>query len=453
MACKTIMFQGTSSGVGKSLITAAFCRIFANMGLRVAPFKAQNMSLNAIVCPNGGEISIAQYLQARASRILPDVRMNPILLKPTGSKKSQVIALGKVVDTINYGEYYKRSEENFKIVLDAFESLKKEYDVIILEGAGSPAEINLEKFDIVNMRLADKLKAPVFIVSDIDRGGVFASMKGTFDLVNNRYKPLIKGFIINKFRGDITLLKPAIDMFKKIINVKIVGVVPYIDNLILEDEDSQFIKTNKKGSEKSVRIGVIKLRHMSNFTDFYPLLSIENVLLEYIDNPYNLSNHDLIIIPGTKSTVNDLLYLKKRGFFDALKNLMGKVWIMGICGGFQVMGSNIIDKSIEFNEDVKMQGLNFFDMTTKFDGDKLTSYNKYKGVNQLKGCDVVGYEIHNGKSTINNNYEQLLERKDLFIIDKKNKLIGTYLHGIFNNLDVVRFVLSLISKDVIINKD
>lgn len=450
MKCKALMFQGTGSGVGKSLLVAAFCRIFANKGLKVAPFKAQNMSLNATVCPGGGEISAAQMLQAKAARIVPSVMLNPILLKPMGGRKSQLIVMGKFIENIDYVEYYKMWEQNFEVVKEAFESLKKEYEYIIIEGAGSPAEINLQKHDISNMKIAQYANSPVIIVGDIDKGGIFAAFKGTYDLIEKQYKYLIKGFVINKFRGNIDLLLPGIEMFNKMIPSKIITVFPLIEDLQLDDEDSQFIRYNYK-KERKLHIGIIKLKYMSNFNDFYPLLSIADLSVEYIDSPEKLFHCDLIILPGTKQTIEDLIYLKSKGFFNKLKELKGKKWIIGICGGFQIMGSMVIDNAVELNINTVEEGLNFFNMVTTFFKEKEVTSKSYTGLGPLANTKIEGYEIHAGNSTLFEDYTDLLTEKHKLIIDYQSKIIGTYIHGVFNNFDFTKYFLKLLNNSININ--
>ncbi|WP_022670236.1 cobyric acid synthase [Hippea alviniae] len=433
---KAIMFCGTASGVGKSIITTAFCRILANKGYSVAPFKSQNMSLNSITTPDGFEISIAQNLQATAARVMPDWRMNPILLKPDGGK-TYIVRKGKPFKTVSYGEYYKFADEHFEIAKDAFDSLSREFDFIVMEGAGSPAEINLQKYDIVNLRMAGYAKANVYIVGDIDKGGVFAAFKGTFDLIKDKFKPLVKGFIINKFRGDINLLKPAFDMFKNYCSVPILGVVPFV-RLKLDEEDSLFKPSKKEGF---VKICVIKLPYMSNFTDFGVFEFIDDVSLKFIDKP-EFDDCDMVIIPGSKAVDYDLNYLYKAGFYEALCKILSKKLLIGVCGGYQMLGE-VVGLS---------KGFGFLKMTTEFSKDKKLINKTYKGINYLKGANLEGYEIHHGLSEVE-GVIQLAEDSNVCVFEESKKIIGTYLHGIFNNREFLKFIFNVIGKKIDVNID
>lgn len=441
MKAKSIMFQGTGSGVGKSVICAGFCRLLARNGVKVAPFKSQNMALNSGVAI-GGEMGRAQILQAEAAGIEPDVRMNPILLKPQGNSISQLIRMGKAVGTYSAREYYTLHEENLKTAIQAYESLAKEYDAIIIEGAGSPAEINLQKTDIVNMRTAEFADAPVFIIGDIDRGGVFAWMKGTYDLVPEKSRDRIKGFIINRFRGDISLLQPGIEMFEQICPVKVAGTVPMLE-LNLEEEDSQNIRDSKGGF---VTVAVIRLPRMSNFTDFTPLASCPDISLVYAKSPNELSGADIIIIPGSKNTIADMNDLRMRGFETKLKSLAGQIPIIGICGGFQMLGKEILDP-YGIEGDVKeTKGLGLLDMSTEITQEKILENREYIGKGLLKDIKFRGYEIHMGISKTEKTYENLTEDRDICLM--QDKIIGTYIHGLFDGEEVVKAVISLSGKNI-----
>ena len=441
---KSIMFQGTGSGVGKSLVSAAFCRILSDRGVRIAPFKAQNMALNSGVTMDNKEMGRAQILQAEAARITPDVRMNPILLKPQGNGSSQLIRMGKPAGVISYKDYYTIYKENLEIVQKAYISLKKDYDLIIIEGAGSPAEINLQTFDIVNMKMANIADASVFIVGDIDRGGVFASFKGTYDLILPCYQKYIKGFIINKFRGDKSLLDGGIEMFKNILPVKICGVIPYSENK-LDEEDSQFIK-HQITEKPDIKIGIIKLKYMSNFTDFTPFTYIEKVQVEFISTPEKLEDMDIIIIPGTKNTVADLEFLKIKGFHDELIKLSGKILIIGICGGFQMLGNIILDNKIESSQRKKCDAMKLINMETTLLKDKQLKQVSINGISYFSGLKIKGYEIHHGDTKIDDDVTDLTEQKGLCVYKKSGNILGTYIHGIFDNYEIIDIIFTMAGK-------
>ena len=429
---KAIMFCGTASGVGKTIIAAGFCRLLSNKGFHVAPFKAQNMSLNSIALPEGGEISVAQALQAFACRVKPDVKMNPILLKPD-SGKSYLVRLGKPAGVYSYEDYYRLNAENRKIALEAFDNLKSEYDVVVLEGAGSPAEINLYEHDFVNMSMAEYAFAEVFIVGDIDRGGVFAAFKGTIELLHPRHKDLVKGFIINKFRGSYEILKPAFDMFRNYCPKPIVGVVPYL-NLKLDEEDSVFEPTKTGGK---VKIGVIMLPHMSNFNEF-DVFRFLDVGFGFVRKPIELDDYDLVILPGSKNPVFDLEFLIKSGFDAYLRGILGKKPIIGICGGYQMLGKSINGK----------KSLGLLDVETELLDDKVVVYREYEGASDFEGKRLIGYEIHHGMTRSNGRLKQLLKDEDLLVFDEDNFVIGTYLHGIFNNNDFLKWLFGLLGVDI-----
>ncbi|MEE1578137.1 MAG: cobyric acid synthase, partial [Deltaproteobacteria bacterium] len=312
-----LMFQGTGSGVGKSVIAAGFCRLLKKRGFLVRPFKAQNMALNSGVTPDGLEIGRAQIVQARACGVDPDARMNPILLKPQGPGVSQLIRMGKVVKTCSAREYYTLAEENFVAAKQAMHSLREECEWLVIEGAGSPAEINLQKTDIVNMRLAEAADARVMLIGDIDRGGVFAWLKGTYDLVQPHHRTLLKGMLINKFRGDVSLLQPGIEMFAEHVPVPVLGVIPWIQ-VELEDEDSQNLES-KLVSDPKIQVAVVRLPYLSNFTDFDPLRQVEGLSLLFTTKPSDLEQADLVILPGSKNTLHDMQFLKESGITETLQ--------------------------------------------------------------------------------------------------------------------------------------
>ena len=471
-----LMFQGTGSGVGKSVLAAGFCRLLKNRGFRVLPFKAQNMALNSGVTPEGLEMGRAQIVHAEACGVFPDVRMNPVLLKPQGSGESQLIRMGKVVRNCSAREYYTLAEENFQIAKQAFDSLKNDADWIVMEGAGSPAEINLQTTDIVNMRMAEYAEAKVMLIGDIDRGGVFAWLKGTYDLIQARHRPLLHGMLINKFRGDVSLLQPGIEQFDQIVPVPVMGVIPWRE-MKLEDEDSQNLQS-KIDSEERLEVTVIRLPHMSNFTDFDPLKQIPGISVKFVNSPSELGNAGLIILPGSKNTLFDLRYLHESGFSKKLKQLHGHIWILGICGGFQMLGEKVDDPlnmessgttrepsepsnfgksstaeryTASANSSVanSESGLGLLQMTTVMEGDKKLVRREYQGKNWLTGLNWAGYEIHLGRTTFKSSQHEELVKNDpeLAVIDRNQKVIGTYIHGWLESPEVTQKILALLSEE------
>ena len=459
-----LMFQGTGSGVGKSVLAAGFCRLLKNRGFRVLPFKAQNMALNSGVTPEGLEMGRAQIVQAEACGVFPDVRMNPILLKPQGSGVSQLISMGKVVRNCSAREYYTMAEENFRIAKQAFDSLKTEADWIVMEGAGSPAEINLQATDIVNMRMAEYAGAKVILVGDIDRGGVFAWLKGTYDLIQAQHRSLLQGMLINKFRGDVSLLEPGIEQFNKIVPVPVLGVIPWRE-MLLEDEDSQNLQS-KIDPEAKLDVAIIRLPHISNFTDFDPLKQIYGISVRFVTSVQDLESADLIILPGSKNTLFDLRYLHEKGFAEKLNQLSGRTWILGICGGFQMLGEAVEDpnnmESSGASGEAEMSGtggcesgLGLLPMTTVLEGDKKLVRRRYKGINWLNGLDWSGYEIHLGRTEFHKNPQESFVTEEvtaandssLGVIDRKQKIIGTYIHGWLESPEVTQKLLALLTAE------
>ncbi len=428
-----LMLQGTQSDVGKSVMTAALLRIMRQDGFKVAPFKAQNMALNSYVTHEGLEMGRAQVMQAEAAGIVPDVRMNPVLLKPTSDVGSQVVLMGKPRKNLDAGAYENYKDEIKRIVYDAFMDLKSEYDYIILEGAGSPAEINLMDHDIVNMGMARLINCPVLLVGDIDRGGVFASFVGTLDLLPDD-RDRIKGFIINKFRGDYELLRPGLDMLKGITGLPTVGVTPYM-NISLDEEDTPSVHSVSTGND--IDIAVIYLPHISNFTDFNPLLYYPGINLRYVKREEDIGQPDVIILPGSKNTIGDLQSLRSAGIADKITEFYNSGGIViGVCGGYQMMGRYISDPT-GVEEKGETQGLGIFDATTVFEQDKLTVNSadvirEGKGIIEgLNGLEVRGYEIHMGTTRFAGGSQ--ISKKGLISLDATGRAMGTYLHGIFEN--------------------
>ena len=455
---KILMFQGTGSGVGKSVLAAGFCRLLKNRGFTVLPFKAQNMALNSGVTPEGLEMGRAQIVQAEACGVLPDVRMNPVLLKPQGSGVSQLIRMGKVVGNCSAHQYYTMSEENFRIAKQAFDSLKTEADWIVMEGAGSPAEINLQATDIVNMRMAEYAGAKVILIGDIDRGGVFAWLKGTYDLIQAHHRPLLHGMLINKFRGDVSLLEPGIEQFSQIVPLPVLGVIPWRE-MKLEDEDSQNLQSKIDPNAK-LEVAIIRLPYISNFSDFDPLKHVSGISVRFVNSVPELESADLIIIPGSKNTLSDLRFLHENGFAEKLKQLCGRTWILGICGGFQMLGKEVEDpdkmESTENsgNSDCE-SGLGLLPMTTVLAGDKKLIQRKYQGQNWLAGLSWTGYEIHLGRTEFSEIPEEPFVEAEsaaendsaLGVIERNQKIIGTYIHGWLESPEVILKVLALLTSE------
>jgi adenosylcobyric acid synthase len=427
-----LMIAGTSSHVGKSVIATALCRIFSKMGYNVAPFKAQNMSLNSFVTKDGKEIAIAQAFQAKACGIEPNELMNPILLKPKGNKISQLVVLGEAVKDVSALEYYKEVGWLLKVVEQAYKKLEKEFDMIIIEGAGGIAEINLYDRDIANIGIARIAKPSIFIVGDIDRGGVFASLYGTYKLLPEDVANLVKGFIINKFRGDVTLLKSGIEKLEEITGVRVLGIIPFVD-ITFTPEDSLSLED---WSNEEARIAVIRFPRISNWTDFEYL---KPAGVKFVWKRDDLSEFDVVILPGTKDTIADLKELKSAGIDESLKRIAGKIPIIGICGGYQMLGKELIDRGVEHGN-IRAKGLGLLDAVTIFDEFKKRTVQVVKTVtgdaviiDKIKGQKVWGYEIHKGKT---------FASKPVFEDDgcasDDGMVWGTYLHGLFSNENVLK---------------
>jgi adenosylcobyric acid synthase len=458
---KTIMIQGTASSVGKSIIVAALCRIFRQDGYRVAPFKAQNMALNSYVTAGGGEIGRAQVVQAEAAGIAPTVDMNPVLLKPTTDTGCQVIVLGKVAGTISARDYYQYTPTLLKTVTEALERLRTAYDIIVIEGAGSPAEINLKDQEIVNMRIAKMSGSPVLLVGDIDKGGVFASLVGTLELLDEDERRYFKGLIINKFRGDVTLLKPAIDFVEKRTGLPMLGVVPYFRDIRIAQEDSVYLDERVETSPAGdLDIAVMRLPHISNYDDFDPLEE-DGCTVHYVTQRFELGNPHLIILPGTKSTIADLAYLRHSGLAPIiLAKAKTGTPVVGICGGYQMLGQKILDPHKVESSETEVAGLGLLDAVTEFIPEKSTSQVRAQVISDLgllsgaKGLEVAGYEIHMGQTVSR-------EKTSAFRItetpqgaadysdgghNEKGTILGSYMHGLFHNDDFRHVFLNNLRK-------
>lgn len=425
---KNIMIQGTMSNAGKSLLCAGLCRIFAQDGYRVAPFKSQNMALNSFITKAGGEMGRAQVVQAEAAGIEPDTRMNPILLKPTTDVGSQVIVNGKVQGNMRAMEYYRKKREFIPQVLEAYNSLASEFDIIVIEGAGSPAEINLKQEDIVNMGLAKLVDAPVLLVGDIDRGGVFAQLYGTIALLEQDERARIKGTVVNKFRGDRAILEPGLKTLEELCGVPVAGVIPYT-HADIDDEDSLTERFNKSAERKLIDIAVIRLPRISNFTDFSPFERYGNVSLRYVDSVAELHRPDIIILPGTKSTIADLKWLRQCGLEAAVhKAANSGTLVFGVCGGYQMLGRTVSDpERVEAAGVAEILGMGLLEMDTVFLGEKVQSQASgvFSGIggmlSGLNGMRYSGYEIHMGRS-----------EAEMPALAGAGNVYGSYVHGIFD---------------------
>lgn len=445
-----IMIVGTASSAGKSLTATALCRIFTNDGYKVLPFKSQNMSLNSYVTMEGLEMGRAQVLQAQGAKVEPRAVMNPILLKPTSDRKSQVIIKGKPYKNMDVIEYYDFKPQLKEMIRNTYDELESECDIVVIEGAGSPAEINLMADDIVNMGMAEMADAPVLLVGDIDKGGVFASIYGTVMLLDEKDRRRIKGIIINKFRGDKSILQSGLDKIEELTGIPVVGVIPYM-NVKLDEEDGATHFNEKKGGE--IDICVVKTPRISNFTDFDAFRFDDDVNVRFITSPEEIGFSDMLVIPGSKNTIEDLRWLKRAGFEETVKKFKGIVF--GICGGYQMLGSEIIDEEgweVERGEIEK--GLGVFNTTTVFRGDKITTNIEGKAF----GYKIYGYEIHSGKTfgntnafvTISTRQGEEVHYTDGEYID--DKYFGTYIHGIFDSNEFREYILNTIRKKKKLNE-
>src|SRR6185312_13059155 len=465
MTAHALMILGTASHVGKSIITAGLGRIFSDDSIRVAPFKAQNMSLNSAATPDGGEIGRAQALQAEACRIASCVEMNPVLIKPRSDSTSQVVLLGKVLGQVSARDYHtRRVEQLFPVVLESYRKLASQYELVLLEGAGSPAEVNLREHDIVNLRMAQASNAACLLVGDIDRGGVFASLLGTMELLEPNERELIKGFVINKFRGDKTLLQPGVEMIERRLGLPCVGVVPYLHDLNLDEEDSVAMKERptplkawKMDEEgppnRKLRVGVIAFPHLSNFTDFDALAAEPSVALAYLHEPDDIAMADVLILPGTKQTLDDFAWLVSQRFVpQILQHHEQKRLIVGICGGFQMLGLSMNDAAGMENDGApaEREGLKIIGTRTIFLREKTTQLVAGRLCSEilvgqsLTVTDFKGYEIHLGETrreagvpafaTIVRVAEETPGGTEHYdgAVNENGRAFGTYVHGIFD---------------------
>ena len=440
----TLMVQGTASSVGKSLLCAAFCRILRQDGFSPVPFKSQNMALNSFVTREGFEMGRAQVMQAEAAGIEPRVEMNPVLLKPTSDQGSQVIVMGRPVGNMEAMKYLQWKEKLLPVIDEAFKLLSRQHDVVIIEGAGSPAEINLRDKDLVNMGLACRLKAPVLLAGDIDRGGVFASLYGTVALLQPAERELLKGVIINKFRGDRKVLEPGLRQLEDLINIPVLGVIPFM-RLNLDDEDSVTERFTVSLQHRPLKVQVVLLPRISNFTDFNPLELFDDLSLTYVRAPEDLDSPDLLILPGSKNTIDDLMHLRRAGWEEVLNEYVnGGGLLMGICGGFQMLGRRILDPHQVESSLPEVPGLGLLEIETIMEEEKSTrqveAFWRYRDegyfITMGEEEPLSGYEIHMGRT------DYCSARHPVYVqttgqwegaVDREGRVFGTYLHGIFDN--------------------
>jgi adenosylcobyric acid synthase len=454
MPAKTLMLVGTSSSAGKSLLVTALCHAFARRGIKVAPYKAQNMSNNAAVCPDGSEIGRAQAVQAAAAGLEPHVDMNPILIKPEADSRSQVVLMGRPWNVLEARDYYPRKDELWQHVAASLDRLRDEYELVIIEGAGSPAELNLKPGDIVNMSVAKYAQAATLLVGDIDRGGIFAQLLGTYWLLPPDEQELLKGFIVNKFRGDITLFEDGIQILEEKGGVPVLGVMPYLHNLHIPDEDAVSLENLSPVSLETaaaVDIAVIHLPRIANFDDFDPLVTEKDVRVRYVTSVERLGRPDAIIIPGTKSTVNDLKWLRSRGLDQAIQaHAAAGGAVVGVCGGYQMLGQAIHDPRQVESRDEFTLGLGLLPTETTFAGDKATyqaqaTITANSGwLEKINGQTITGYEIHMGRTTGTTPWLEVATRNQsaVQVADGAQvgdgRVWGCYIHGLFANANFRR---------------
>jgi adenosylcobyric acid synthase len=454
MTGKVLTVLGTSSSVGKSLLVAGLCHLFARRGVQVAPFKAQNMSNNAAVCPDGSEIGRAQATQAYASGLEPHVDMNPVLIKPEADSRSQVVVMGRAWQTLDAREYYPKKEFLWKEVTAALDRLREQYELVIIEGAGSAAELNLKDSDIVNMAIARYAKSPVLLAGDIDRGGIFAQLIGTVWLLEPEERELVKGLIINKFRGDISLFEDGVRILEEKTEVSVLGVVPYLHDLFIPEEDAVALENpfmKPVPTTEALEIVVVHLPRIANFDDFDPLVTEPSVRVRYVENGEQVGNPVAIIIPGTKSTINDLEWLRSVGLADAVqRHAQNGGAVVGICGGYQMLGEAVHDPDHVESKMDSVPGLGLLPIETVFAGDKATHQASAQVRNgpgwfaNLEGQAVTGYEIHMGRTDSQNSWLEITKRGGQSVrvpdgaASDDGRVWGCYVHGLFANQNLRR---------------
>jgi adenosylcobyric acid synthase len=438
---KAIMVVGTTSSAGKSLITTAICRILSRRGWRVAPFKGQNMANNAYVTANGGEMGYAQAVQAWAAGVVPWVEMNPILLKPQGDMTSQVIIKGKPVGKVTASDYYEQYfDVGWRAIEESLQHLQTEFDLLICEGAGSPAEINLKHRDLTNMRVAKHLNASTILVVDIERGGAFAHVIGTLELLEPDERALIKGIVINKFRGQRSLLDSGIKWLEERTGIPVIGVIPYLDQVFPAEDSLDLLERRTHKQDSELNIAVIRLPRISNFTDFDPLESEPSVNIKFLSPKQDLGHPDAVIIPGTKTTIPDLLMMQKTGMAEAIQHYAASGGtVLGICGGYQILGQMIADPEGIEGQAGRFQGLGLLPIKTVITGQKIARQRQVSSNFPQAGLPVTGFEIHQGRSRTEippndtQGFQTLFDDPNLGLVDGCQSVWGTYLHGIFDN--------------------
>ena len=441
MRAKALMVMGTASDVGKSVVVTALCRAFARAGLRVAPFKSQNMSNNAAVCPGGGEIGRAQAVQAEACGLPPSVDMNPVLLKPESDLGCQVVIRGRPRFHMQAREYERYRAEAWPEIVASYEALAENLDLIVIEGAGGAAEINLRHRDLVNWSIAELTDSPVLLIGDIDNGGVFASLVGTVELLSPAERRRIKGFLINKFRGDLSLLEPGLRFLEERTGIPVLGVLPYQESLGIPQEDSAMLDGRVvRNQPAAVTIGVVRLPRISNNTDFELLENESDVTVHYLSDPAAAPNIDVLMLPGTKSTVADLGWLRATGWEDFLvRHHRGGGWVVGVCGGYQMLGQRIVDNDRIESDRAETVALGLLEIETKFQPEKITE--RVGAVHLATGLPISGYEIHSGRLagvTDSGAVFRIIDRDGIRADDfegaqsEDGRIIGTSIHGLFD---------------------
>ena len=444
---RCIMVQGTMSDAGKSILVTALCRIFKQDGYRVMPFKSQNMALNSYITRDGLEMGRAQVAQAEAAGQEPDARMNPILLKPSSDNGSQLIVVGKVRGEMNATEYYSHKDELVPEILDAYYSLAEDADIMVIEGAGSPAEINLKDVDIVNMGFAKMVGAPVILAGDIDRGGVFAQLYGTIELMDEDEKDHIAAMVINKFRGDVNILMPGVDKLEELTGKPVLGVVPFLD-VDIDDEDSLSARlTRGKEAEKPIDVAVIRLPRLCNFTDFSPMEAHPALSVRYVRRPEELGEPDMVVIPGTKSTIDDLVWMRENGMEAKVLQLAKKgTPVLGVCGGYQMLGEALHNPDHLEGPREEIRGMGLLPTETTFKPMKRrTRFLATVKAPQFEGCKLDGYEIHMGRTDVKGDPFIELENGE-FDGCVKDNVFGTYLHGLFDTGELTERLADMLCK-------